>query len=198
MSSDDSECTWIQAFCSMYGNEFLTEVDESFIADQFNLTGLSDIVPDFRKALKIILDYDDSSDKSSMQLVSSAEFSRNCQMLYGVVHARFIMSTVGLEKMYDKVINKEFGKCPRYLCDSTPLIPTGIHDDPGLDTVKLFCPCCNEIYSPIPSKHRLLDGAYFGTSFAQMLLMAYPLLRKKHKIEFIPRLYGFRIHPSVK
>lgn len=40
--SDDSydEDTWIEWFCNLNGHEFLCEVDEEYIRDNFNLYGL--------------------------------------------------------------------------------------------------------------------------------------------------------------
>ena len=35
-----TEGGWIQWFCSIDGNEFLVEIDEQFIHDQFNLYGI--------------------------------------------------------------------------------------------------------------------------------------------------------------
>jgi len=39
--SDNDDATWVSWFCSLKGNEFFCEVDEDFIQDDFNLTGLS-------------------------------------------------------------------------------------------------------------------------------------------------------------
>lgn len=39
--SDNDDATWVSWFCSLKGNEFFVEVDEDFIQDDFNLTGLS-------------------------------------------------------------------------------------------------------------------------------------------------------------
>lgn len=40
------------------GNEFFCEVEEAYITDDFNLTGLNSVVPFYEEALDIILDAD--------------------------------------------------------------------------------------------------------------------------------------------
>lgn len=35
-----SQMGWIQWFCSLEGHEFLTDIDEEFIRDPFNIYGL--------------------------------------------------------------------------------------------------------------------------------------------------------------
>jgi len=63
--------------------------------------------------------------------------------------------------------------------------------------VKVFCPRCGEIYSP-KKKSADADGAYFGMSFAHLLLMTYPDLKPYFgKEEYVPRMFGFRIDASV-
>lgn len=62
--------------------------------------------------------------------------------------------------------------------------------------VKLYCPKCQDVYTPKSSRHHHTDGAYFGTGFPHMLFMVHPEYRPKRPAnQFVARLYGFKIHP---
>ncbi len=58
MTASEDEASWISWFVNMRGNDFFCEVEESFIQDDFNLTGLSSQVPFYEHALDMILDVD--------------------------------------------------------------------------------------------------------------------------------------------
>lgn len=76
----------------------------------------------------------------------------------------------------EKYKKADFGRCPRVLCQSQPLLPVGLTDAPYEKSVKLFCGRCEDIYSPKSSRHGSIDGAYFGTSFPHLLFLVYPTL----------------------
>jgi casein kinase II subunit beta len=117
------------------------------------------------------------------------------ERLYGLIHARFVITTRGIQNMVEKYKGVEFGRCPRVFCQGQPVLPVGQSDVPQTHTVKLFCPRCLDIYYPKNARHQQLDGAYWGTTFPHMLFQMHPELvptLPDHK--YVPRIYGFRIN----
>lgn len=85
-------------FLNLKGHEMFCEIERSYIEDGFNLYGLRACVSNFSDCLDLILDRigpDEDSDDS--QLTQSA-----CT-LYGLIHARYIITAHGLDAMYSKV-----------------------------------------------------------------------------------------------
>lgn len=194
LSSDSEESTWISWFCSLKGNEFFAEVDEEYIQDDFNLTGLSNLLPNYDYALDMILDAESTDDLTEDQtdIVES-----EAEMLYGLIHARFILTSRGLAQMLEKLNNYQFDRCPRVFCQGQPCLPVGQSDIPRTNTVKLFCPKCQDIYYPKYARHHSIDGAYFGTTFPHLLLQTYPeMVPTKPQFSYVPRIFGFKIHKS--
>ena len=58
LTASDDETSWITWFVSLRGNDFFCEIDEEYIEDDFNLTGLQTSVPYYLYALDFILDVD--------------------------------------------------------------------------------------------------------------------------------------------
>lgn len=112
-----------------------------------------------------------------MRVASDVSMIENsAELLYGLIHQRFITSRQGIQVMYEKYLSNHFGFCPRVFCNNARVLPCGYSDTPGVETVKLFCPSCCDIYVPPNSRFQTVDGAYFGTTFASLFLMTFPEL----------------------
>lgn len=192
--SDGEDTSWISWFCNLRGNEFFCEVDDDYIQDDFNLCGLNSQVPYYEYALDLILDVESSHGdiftEEQNELVESA-----AEMLYGLIHVRYILTSKGMAAMLDKFKNYDFGRCPRVYCCGQPCLPVGQSDIPRSSTVKIYCPKCEDIYYPRSKYQGNLDGAYFGTTFPNLFLMTYQHLKpQKPSQRYVPRVFGFKIH----
>lgn len=98
----------------------------------------------------------------------------SAEMLYGLIHQRFICSRAGIQQMSEKYDLGHFGVCPRYNCNMARTLPVGLSDIPGEDTVKLFCPSCLDVYVPPNSRFQTVDGAFFGRTFGALFLLTFP------------------------
>ncbi|KAI7828421.1 casein kinase II regulatory subunit-domain-containing protein [Kickxella alabastrina] len=197
-SDDSASMTWITWFCSLKGHEYFCEVPEAFIEDEFNLTGLSQTVNFYVEALDMILDAEDENEDP--QYADEIEtIDSSAEILYGLIHARYILTRAGQDQMVDKYENSDFGACPRFCCDGTYVVPCGRTDVPERDSVKLFCPSCNDIYSPPSSRYQKVDGAYFGTTFPHMFFQTFPsLVPEDQSALYTPSIYGFAINERSK
>ncbi|XP_076883203.1 casein kinase II subunit beta-1-like [Bidens hawaiensis] len=192
--SDEEDTSWISWFCNLRGNEFFCEVDENYIQDDFNLCGLSSQVPYYEYALDLILDAE-SSHGDMFSEEQNEIFESAAEMLYGLIHVRYILTTKGLAAMLEKYKNAEFGRCPRVYCCGQPCLPVGQSDISRQNTVKIFCPKCEDIYTPQSRFQDNLDGAYFGSTFPHLFLMTYGHLKpQKTSQDYVPRVFGFKVH----
>lgn len=200
---------WIHWFCGLKGHEMFCEVERMYIEDGFNLYGLRACVSNFSDCLDLILDRIGPDDSDDSHLTQSA-----CT-LYGLIHARYIITAHGLDAMYNKYAAKEFGTCPLVQCAGQPVLPVGLKDEMGADTVKIFCPKCQCVYHPPPIRSRsshhsagnsgggsgAVDGASFGTTFPHLFLMTFSNLVPDPlppDSAYIPRVFGFRVHQSAR
>ncbi|KAL7554055.1 hypothetical protein ACHAWF_017440 [Thalassiosira exigua] len=211
---------WIQWFCGLKGHEMFCQVERAYIEDGFNLYGLRACVSNFSDCLDLILDRIGPEDSDDSHLTQSA-----CT-LYGLIHARYIVTTHGLDSMYNKgditrqnpqettsrYAAKEFGTCPLVQCSGQPVLPVGLRDEIGVDTAKIFCPKCKSVYQPPPVRSRgghhssstggggAVDGAAFGTTFPHLFLMTFKNLVPdplSPGSAYVPRVFGFRVHRSA-
>lgn len=213
--SDGSDLEyWVDLFLGTKGNEYFCEIEEDYITDRFNLTGLNSEVPMMKLALDLITDELKLSDventndefttltpeekeRKTQELLENIEY--NARTLYGLIHARYILSNKGLSKMEKKFANGDFGYCPRVNCHLQALLPMGLDDQPKASPVKLYCVSCESLYKPKLGRHTYIDGAYFGSSFPGMFFQTYTQHLPVHKTEmFCPKIHGFELHSYSK
>jgi casein kinase II subunit beta len=122
----------------------------------------------------------------------------SAETLYGLIHARFILTARGMNAMLSKYTDGAFGRCPRVYCGGQTVLPVGQSDMPRCSTVKIFCPMCWDLYFPRSRTHNTLDGSYWGTTFPHLFLHTYQtLVPQRNHERYVPRIYGFKIHKSA-
>lgn len=171
---------WAGEFFKKKENTFLARINDDFIEDSFNLVGLNKKIENLKRSYNAILDKTGSHD----YIEESS--------LYYLLHQRYIYTITGVEDILEKVMNKEYGTCPKVGC-STKLIPCGESNDPRVSATRLYCHNCVCLYmSKAPIK--ALDGCAWGTSFPMFLILTFPFkFKKKATTPFIPRLFGFQV-----
>lgn len=123
------------------------------------------------------LGYRRAGDRRHMRVASDLSMiESSAELLYGLIHQRYITSRPGIQQMLEKYEVHHFGVCPRVNCHGCKVLPVGRTDTPGQETVKLFCPSCYDIYTPPNSRFQSVDGAFFGTTFGCLFFMTFPEL----------------------
>ncbi|CAM9347600.1 unnamed protein product [Ectocarpus sp. 8 AP-2014] len=186
---------WIQDFCRTPGNEFFAEVPLSFIRESMNSIdiGRGVDIPYRQEALGVILGerrigVGVLGDNNASTVQSSAA------LLYGLLHARFLVSPQGLKVVLEKFSKADFGRCPRVYCQGQAVLPVGESDRPKQSSVKVFCPRCGDLYYP-SGYVRACDGAFWGTTLPHLLLLGWPELKTTpNTSHYVPRVFGFKVH----
>lgn len=193
LSTDNSDSVkWIQWFTSLEGHEYMVEVDEAYIRDQFNLCGLK-AMKNYNTAMDMILGYAPTEEVFLDSLF--LELYRSATDLYGMIHARFITSPMGLQMMKEKYQQGIFGHCPRVRCQRQNVLPVGFSDTLHNHRIKKYCPRCQEAYVVTSGEpHADIDGAFFGRSFPHIFLLTFPsLIPEEPPIPFVPKIFGFKV-----
>lgn len=193
------EPSWVSWFCMLRNHEFFCEVDPAFVQDRFNLYGLKEIVgPLYGEAMTMILGYAPTEKQLSDPSQRIHKVLETARVLYGLIHARYILTAQGLSDMKAKYKSCEFGACPRTLCEKQTVLPVGLSDSVSLsgdNPMKLFCARCCELYDHNVPGGNYIDGAFFGATFPHLFLQTYGELRPQRCTRhYVPRVFGFKVH----
>ena len=94
------EKTWVEWFCTDYPQgPLFVQIDQSFLRDSFNFYGLRPYITNFKYAVEMI-----RSTYSESRKVKDwpPDIEKNAIMLYGLLHARYLLTASALKEMYQK------------------------------------------------------------------------------------------------
>ena len=168
--------SWVKEYIS--SNPWLVPISTTYINDNFNLWGLNSEIKNYSPALKMIKGVD-------LQLTDEERESikEEAIKLFNLIHQRYLLTFAGVKQLQVKYLAETYGKCPRVSCHHAKLLPIGLSPHYGEEHVKLYCPCCKEVYDTLP-EYEKYDGAAFGPycpSFFQQALdceMTFPKCQK--------------------
>jgi casein kinase II subunit beta len=170
------------------------EVDPEWAGDWFNQYGINDHFEDFDDAIDLICDKRSANtDWKNMKESQIHIIHQQATRIYGMLHSRWICQPKGMALVKAKYEAGVYGKCPRFLCGETPLLPMGTTLALRRHSAKLFCPTCCDIYRPPPDI--TLDGAHFGPAFPHMFLFEYKQFDRSEQFKaFEMKVFGFKVH----
>ena len=181
--------SWVESFLATERGRFFIEVAPDYISDSFNVTNLRQKFPDtatYRRALEIV---------RGKAEATSDEIRAHAEHLYGLIHARFLLTNPGLRAMQRRYTGaNSYEACPRTACRGTICLPYGEHEEPNHSRLRMFCPRCREVYFPRDRICSQIDGAYFGPSYILLFLQFYSDIGApdpEPPLEL--RLFGFRV-----
>lgn len=181
---------WIRQLCKNL--QWYVQIDADWAGDWFNQYGISQQVEDFDAAIELITDQHSSewSNYTDKKIIS---IHQQALKVYGMLHARWICQPKGMSLMKEKYEKGIFGKCPRYECHGTNMLPMGTTFTVRRHSTKLFCPNCYDIYRAPPNI--ILDGAHFGPAFPHMFLCDFQKFDKSKDFKpFELKAFGFKVH----
>lgn len=198
---------WVIKFLQGRPKDALIAVPRDFLADGFNLVHLPPLIerlngstdtafPLYKAALRVILSTEDVPNVPPT-------VQRAAEMLYTLVHARFITSPRGLDTvrrllLHDKTM---FGKCPRPSCRGMPLLPHGETSEYSGHGAQRYCCACGQAWEFWDSQ---VDGSAWGRTFCHLYLLTYgnkelgriasPMPQTRSTV---PTVFGFQVHTAA-
>ncbi|KAK8882198.1 hypothetical protein M9Y10_044839 [Tritrichomonas musculus] len=143
------------------------------IQDFLDLYAESEQINDFARKSNYLYKSYVSNFKSFNLDQAKILFSIFC--LYGLLHAKYILTPPGQSKMLELYSYNSFPKCPRSKCNGIRCLPYGITERPCSQYVKMYCPKCENVYNYTKNN---LDGAFFGPTYVHLLIRKFPKIKE--------------------
>ena len=120
---------------------FTDSENESHISSKLLTYSYVDFIFAYSEAMQMILSAD-SPDSEDLNDQNFLEIYQSAMDLYGLIHARFILTPRGLALMKEKYMLSAFSYCPRVLCERHNVLPIGVSEELSTSRVKVYCPRC--------------------------------------------------------
>ena len=169
-------------------HKWLIPINSKYLLDNFNFTGLNAFIENYQFVLKMI-----RSQLNDIELTMiNPQIEQSGEILYSLIHARYILTIEGAQEMLKKFNNGDFGFCRRISCHDQRLLPIGLSYNYGDGNAKLFCPCCQDIYDSDSE----LDGSAFGLYFPQYFIKINKDLKVNYPLQTQLNFQGILIDPE--
>lgn len=146
---------WICDFAS--SNEWVIPIADVYVNDAFNLQGLSGLFDHYSRLLKII---------RGTSFSDEPELQQDAITLYGMIHARYLVTPDGVRSVWSKFQEQVFGQCPRVACNGQPMLPIGLEGETSETPAKGFCPRCRDVYDACGQ----ISGSFYGPNFPHVFV----------------------------
>ena len=186
---------WKKYYLSLPQNGWLCDIPDEYLNDRFNVYGLDESCKYLNQCINVIT----GAEKLSNISEAKAEIMMKEELpkVYGLIHARYILSPDGIAQMEAKYKAHCFGFCPRFKCKKEPLLPYGMSGSLHKSRVKGFCPICRKLYVPRPVVE--LDGGYFGPNISHFIIDDLDLIGKHNEYEkYTLTAFGFDVYNPRK
>lgn len=183
-----AELSFVDQLLQEPTGRFFVRVDSQFIQDHAMDDDVVSVVGDVDEPLRLLLD--EARD-------SSDAVSDKAKLLYGLIHRKFLLTEDGVQQMIARFNAGDFPHCRRVFCHKHTCLPMGLTETFGVDTMKMFCPNCSDVYTYTQTAP--IDGAFFGSEWIHRLMHDHREIIPSSAPEvYEPRVYGFKVFLQQK
>ena len=188
--------SWVDWFLAQPRAKFFVRIDEEYLATAYNWYGIKQKVNHFQAAYELLRKSCVFPAHGNMKKDSEAWIiEQQAEMLYGLIHARYLMTKAAWPQILEKCENGDFLRCPRVLCRKAACLPYGVSHELCEFPVKMFCPSCSDVYNVADPVMEKVDGAFFGPSWIHCFLAANPQVVPKGEAEvYVPKIFGVKVN----
>lgn len=185
------ERTWLDEFLAQERSQAFVRVEAAYLHNRFNFYGIKENVYRYDIAVQLL---ENSRSRVLRDLDDYEDIEKSAEVIYGIVHSRFLSTRSGLNAVREKYNAGVYPKCPRVKCREVACLPYGVSEVVGKIGLHFFCPNCCDVYRIRESPFCSIDGAFFGSSYLHVFLNKYPDIKAHGPIQvYVPKIYGFKV-----